>query len=194
MSGKKILLAVLLFALLFFSVTAGVVWSMTHYVILDMKFYPRDSVSLDLRQESLSIRQYERLKKELPNCEIHWNVPLGDRSIPEDATHIEAADLDAKDLAAISYLKKLETLDARGCTDYALLNQLQSQYPDVTVEYTLTFSEGTVYSQDTEELTVRSVTEEDAQLLQYLPKLRQIAIVSGGSLENMAPFCGRDRA
>ena len=190
MSGKKILLAVLLFALLFFSVTAGVVWSMTHYVILDMKFYPRDAVSLDLRQESLSIRQYERLKKELPNCEIHWNVPLGDRSIPEDTTHIAAADLDAKDLAAISYLKKLETLDARGCTDYALLNQLQSQYPDVTVEYTLTFSEGTVYSQDTEELTVRSVTEEDAQLLQYLPKLRQIAIVSGGSLDNMAPFCG----
>ena len=108
MSGKKIILAVLLFVLLFVSVTAGVVWSMTHYVILDMKFYPRDAVSLDLRQEALSIRQYERLKKELPGCDIHWNVPLGDQNIPEDSIHIAAADLKETDLAAFSYLKKLE--------------------------------------------------------------------------------------
>ena len=190
MSGKKIILAVLLFVLLFVSVTAGVVWSMTHYVILDMKFYPRDAVSLDLRQEALSIRQYERLKKELPGCDIHWNVPLGDQSIPEDAIHITAADLKETDLAAFSYLKKLETVDARGCTDYALLKRLQTEHPDVKVEYTLTFSEGTAYGQDAEEITVRTVTEEDAQLLQYLPNLKTVTVVGGGSLENMAVFCG----
>ena len=190
MSGKKILLAVLLFALLFVSVTAGVVWSMTHYVILDMKFYPRNAASLDLRQESISIRQYERLKKELPECDIHWNVPLGDQRIPEDAAHIVAPELQKADLPAISYLKKLETLDARGCTDYALLQQVQTQYPEVKVEYTLTFSEGTAYSQDAEEVAVRSVTEEDTALLQYLPKLQRVTIAGGGSLENMAAFCG----
>ena len=190
MSGKKILLAALLFALLFVSVTAGVVWSLTHYVILDMKFYSRDAASLDLRQESLSVRQYERLKKELPDCEIHWNVPLGERNVAEDSTYLTVADLKESDLASFAYLKELETVDARGCTDYALLQRLQAQCPDVKVEYTLTFSDGTVYTQDSEEVTVRSVTEEDAALLQYLPKLRQVTVVSGGSLENMAAFCG----
>ena len=190
MSGKKILLAVLVFVLLFVSVTAGVAWSLTHYVMVDMKFYPRNAETLDLRQESISLRQYEKLHSALPGCDIQWNVPFRERSYPDDATRIEVTSLDKKDLEAVSYLKKLKTVDARGCTDYALLKQLQAENPGIKVEYTVTFSEGTVYDQDTEQITVRSVTEEDVQLLQHLPKLKQVVIVSGGSLDNMAAFCG----
>lgn len=190
MSGKKILLAVLLFAVLFVSVAAGVVWSMTHYVIIDMNFYPRDAASLDLREDSLSIRQYERLQKALPDCEIHWNVPIQDKRYPEDTTHISLSAVEKADVDAAVYLKQLKTVDARGCTDYAMLEQLQAACPNAIVEYTLTFSEGTVYSQDAEEITVRSVTEADVQLLNHMPQLRKVTVVSGGSLENMAAFCG----
>ena len=190
MSGKKILLAVLVCVLLFVLVAAGVAWSMTHYVIVDMKFYSRTAQELDLRQESLSLRQYEKLHSALPGCDIHWNVPFQERSYPEDATRIEISSLKESDLEAVSYLKKLKTVDARGCTDYALLKQLQEENPDVNVEYTVTFSDGTVCDQNTEDITVRTVTEEDAQLLHYLPDLKQVTVVSGGSLDNMAAFCG----
>ena len=190
MSGKKILLAVLVCVLLFVLVAAGVVWSMTHYVIVDMKFYPRNAEELDLRQESLSLRQYEKLQAALPGCGIQWNVPFQERSYPADAVRIQVSSLKESDLEAVSYLKNLKTVDARGCTDYALLKQLQAENPHIRVEYTVTFSEGTVYDQDTEEITVRAVTEADVQLLHHLPALKRVTVVGGGSLDNMAAFCG----
>lgn len=190
MNGKKILLAVLMFVLLFALVTAGVAWSLTHYVMVDMKFYPRNARELDLRQETLSLRQYDKLQKALPGCDIRWNVPFKERSYPDDSARIEVASLAEKDLEAVSYLPKLKTVDARGCTDYDLLRTLQEENPGITVEYAVTFSEGTAYGQDAEEISVRSVTEEDVQLLKYLPNLKRVTVVSGGSLDNMAAFCG----
>ena len=190
MSGKKIVLAILICIMLFVSVAAGVVWHLTHYALVDMKFYARDAESMDLRDQEISVSHYEKLKKALPDCEIHWNVPFQGETYPEDTTEITVTTLSDKDLQAAAYMQSLKTVHAVGCTDYDRLLQLQEENPRLLVEYTVTFSEGTVYAQDAEEVTVRSVTEEDIQLLRYLPRLQRVTVVTGGSMDNMAALCG----
>lgn len=190
MNGKKIILVILICIVLFLSVAAGVVWHLTHYALVDMKFYAKDAESLDLRDQEVSVSHYEKLTKALPDCEIHWNVPFQGESYPEDITELTVTTLSDEDLEAVAYLHSLKTVHAADCTDYAQLLRLREENPDLQVEYTVTFSEGTVFAQDAEEVTVRSVTEEDIQLLHYLPKLQRVTVVSGGSMDNMAAFCG----
>ena len=88
MNGKKIILMVLICLLIVLSVATGILWHMTHYVLVGFRMYPRDARELDLRAESLSVSDYETMTRKLPDCEIHWSVPFRDTSYPEDVTEV----------------------------------------------------------------------------------------------------------
>ncbi len=189
MSGKKMVFVVLLGITLIAAVAAGVFWNQAHYVMVDWTLYPRDAKELDLRQERISVRSYEKLAENLPECQIHWNVPFQGKSYPEDVESLTVTSLSGEDLKALSYMPKLKTLHAEGSADYDRLTQLARQRPEVKVTYTVTFSDGTVLDQDAETLTLSTVAEADIHLLQYLPRLKQVT-VTGTSLDNLAAFCG----
>lgn len=188
MNGKKIVLMILICILLLASVAAGVLWHMTHYVMIDFVLYSKDSRELDLRGESMSVAHYKELSRKLPDCEIHWNVPFQDTVYPEDVTEITVTTLEEKDLASFAYLPELETVHAEQCRDYALLKQLQEENPRLQVVYSIVFSDGTAYDLDAEEVTVSSVTEADVPLLHYLPELKRVTILGGGNLESLDAF------
>ena len=190
MNGKKIVLMILIFVLLLASVAAGVAWNLTHYCLIDFKLYPRDVRSLDLRGEEISVSHYEKLAKALPDCDIRWNVPFQDGLYPDDTTEITVTSLTDADIQTLGYLTELETVHAEQCRDYAQLKQLREQRPEVQVEYSIVFGGGTSAALNAREVTLSTVAEGDAQLLQYLPELKRATIEGGGDLEGLDAFRG----
>ena len=190
MSRKKILLMVLLILVLLGSVAAGVCWNLTHYVLVDLRFYPQGARQLNLRGQDIAVSHYEKLCARLPGCEIAWDVPLGNEKIPNDTKEVTLTQLSEKDLRAIYFLKQLETVHAEGCADYAQLLQLQQDRPELKVEYRVSVG-GEQFDSTVEQITVEHISEEEISLLQYLPNLTQVLCGGGdaAAVSRLQTYC-----
>lgn len=178
MSGKKQVLMVLIILLLFVSVAAGLMWHMTHYVMVDFTFYPKDAQTLDLHGQEITVRHYKKITRRLPNCDIAWDVPLSDGRYPEDSKEITITTLTDRDVENLDYLTELETVQAKGCTDYRQLLALRNRRPEVKVIYNVALG-GSEYSGDAAQIDVKDISAEEISLLACLPDL-QTVICSGG--------------
>ena len=187
MNRKKWLLPILLVLLL---TAAALLWGMSRYVIVDMALYPKHAAYLDLRDRKITVSHYEKLTRALPGCEIRWNVPFQNTAYPQDVTQITVTVLSEADLEAIAYLPELETVRAEDCRDYGVLNRLREENPGLDVQYHIRFSDGTALPWDAESVTVCSVEGEDAALLQYLPRLKQVTVTGGGEKRALEAFRG----
>ena len=185
MSTWKKVLMVLIILLMVGSVAAGVVWHINHYYMIDFRFYARDAKVLDLREEEVSVSHFEKLRQKLPDCQIHWNVPFQDGLLPDDTKEITVTSLTDADVTAMGYLTELETVHAEQCRDYAQLQQLREANPDLQLEYDVVFSDGTAAAQDAKKVTLSGASAEDVQLLQYLPKLKQVVVSGGQNMDNL---------
>lgn len=190
MNAKKKVLMLLIFVLLLASIVAGVLWHMQHYVMVGLELYPQNIRTLDFREEAISLNKYQKLSEKLPDCEIFWNVPFQNTAYPEDVTEITVTSLAEKDLPVLEYLPELKQVRAEQCRDYAVLAQLQQTYPHLQVDYAIVFSDGSGYDPDTTEITIGSVTQEDIQLLQYLPALKRVTVKGEGDLGNLEALRG----
>lgn len=181
---KKTVAAVLMLIMLSVS-AAGLAWHTRYYCIVDFKVYPRDAAVLDLREEEISAAHYRKLSKKLPHCRILWNIPLQGGYYSQDTETLQLNRLSSRDLEVLQLFPNLKSVDARGCTDYANLLQLQQLCPEVQVRYTVSIS-GKEYAQDTRTVTVDGITGEEVTLLACLPQLEQVRIDSGRDEENLA--------
>ena len=181
MSRKKNLLMVLLILVVLLSAVVGVFWHLRHYVIVDMEFYPKGVQQLDLRDQQITPRHYEKLSSRMPDCTIHWNVPFQNGVVANDAEEIILFSLNQEDIRTLDYFPSLKTVKAEGCTDYALLQTLQQQRPDLYVEYSVALG-GERYSPETQKLTLTQITLEEIDCLQYFPSLQSV-LCAGGSPE-----------
>ena len=116
-------------------------------VFVNGKLYAKNTQQLDLRGQTVTVKEYESLRRALPECQMQWDVPLSGGTVPEDTQVLQLASLAEGDLDAIAYLKDLHTVEAKTCTDYALLEQLCTRYPDLQVNYGVSI-DGTVYPRD----------------------------------------------
>ena len=180
----KTLLMVLLVLVVLGSAVSGVLWNLKHYVLVEFRFYPRNVRQLDLREQEISTRHYEKLQSRLPDCEILWNVPFQDTTLPWNVTEITVTALNQQDIRDLQYFSCLETVNTAGCTDYENLLKLWKQRPDLNVEYTVPL--GTErYSVEAERVLLESVTAEDIEHLDWLPNLKSV-LCSGGAPEDAA--------
>lgn len=184
MSGKKKVLMALIVLLLIGTVAAGVVWNLTHYVMVEFRFYPKDAQYLDLRDREISVKHYEKLCRKLPECEVDWNVPLSGGAYPQDAEQIVITSLTDTDVEMLDYLTELKTLQAEGCTDYDQLLALQEHRPELEIRYTVSLG-GNQYTQDVSQVDVKNIAAEEIPLLRGLPKLKTV-ICGGGDAETIA--------
>lgn len=185
MNGKKKFAVAGIMALVLAGLVIGLVWHMNHYVFVDMKFYPKDAALLDLREEELSISRYEKLHRQLPGCEILWNVPFQDGLYESDITELTVTELTDADLDRLDYFPQLETLHAEGCTDYTRLTALRERRPELKLLYKVTLS-GQSYGQDASQVTLSGITAEELALLPCLPQLTSVTVSGGESMENIA--------
>ena len=159
---------------------------------------------LDLRNTGITVEEYEQLKAALPNCEIQWLLPFQGSYLPLDTQSIAVSSLSEADLSLLSYLPKLETVDATACSDYDLIFSLKEQYPDVDVSYVVQVGDTQV---EDDCVSIVSADVSDIQhALQYLPQLEVVDATECTDLDALialkaqypncrfiynVPFCGQ---
>lgn len=173
MRKKKIVSLLLGISVLVAAVGFGLKYYWDTHLFLDGRVYPRDAVNLDLRGTEISADHYEALREALPGCEILWDIPFQGSYYPEDTTALTVASLTDSDVALLDYFPLLETVNAEDCRDYAQLAALKERRPSVDISYTVNV-DGHAYPQDAQALAITNITDEEIQLLQYLPQLSTI--------------------
>ena len=143
------------------------------YALVNWRLYPKNARELDLREKTISAEVYEKVQQALPDCRILWNVPFQSGTVSSDITELTVTDLSDEDLAALAYLPELTTLHAEACTDYAQLSAFWESRPDCQVLCRVRIG-GKTYDQDTQFVTVSTLTEAEGELLAFLPKLKTV--------------------
>lgn len=143
------------------------------YVVADWQLFPRGQEVLDLRNQSISPEAYDTLVWKLPDTKIIWNVPFQSGSYDCTTQELTVSQLSQEDLPMLSYFPLLKTVNAQNCTDYAVLRTLYEQNPDLEVNYSVPVGEER-YGPETTSVTLKSLTREQMQNLDYLPKLTTV--------------------
>lgn len=173
MEKKRLVIA--LAAAIAVVLVVGIVLGVTHFVLVGGKLYPSRSQVLDLREQEITVEQYETLAAKLPQCDIIWNIPFQGGSLESNAENLTVTTLSDGDVEMLDYATSLRSVDGWNCTDYAQLATLQRRHPQAQVRYHMTVS-GVECDQDTQELTLKGLSAEDAEKLPALLKLSKVEI------------------
>ena len=185
---NPVLLIVLAAALLAVGIA---VWFLLTHVRVAGTFYSRNADVLDLRFADVTTADYDKLRKKAPNSEILWRIPFQGKTYDQDTDVLYVTSLTDEDVATLDYFTRLKTVEAQECTDYPQLAALTARRPEVTVEYTVTI-DGREYPQDTAVVSISGITEEEINLLTYLPELTAVTAVGCRTPEQMTQlrdFC-----
>ena len=174
---KKWIVIVLIAALL---TTGGILGYHTGYrsnhVFVENKVYEKDLTSLDLRGTGVSLTHYEEVRRQLPDCEIRYDLPFQGEFYPDDTTEMHISSLTDEEVKLLDYLPGLKTVNAENCTDYEQLMALQARRPDCAVHYLVTIG-GEVCEEDTSMLSFRDKQPDIPELtekLSWLPQMQTI--------------------
>lgn len=185
---NPVLLIVLAAALLAVGIA---VWFLLTHVWVAGTFYSRNADVLDLRFADVTTADYDKLRKKVPNSEILWRIPFQGKTYDQDTDVLYVTSLTDEDVATLDYFTRLKTVEAQKCTDYPQLAALAARRPEVTVEYAVTI-DGREYPQDTAVVSISGITEEEINLLTYLPELTAVTAVGCRTPEQMTrlrDFC-----
>lgn len=185
---NPVLLIVLAAALLAVGIA---VWFLLTHVWVAGTFYSRNADVLDLRFADVTTADYDKLRKKAPNSEILWRIPFQGKTYDQDTDVLYVTSLTDEDVATLDYFTRLKTVEAQKCTDYPQLAALAARRPEVTVEYAVTI-DGREYPQDTAVVSISGITEEEINLLTYLPELTAVTAVGCRTPEQMTQlrdFC-----
>lgn len=167
------------------------VWFLLTHVWVAGTFYSRNADVLDLRFADVTTADYDKLRKKAPNSEILWRIPFQGKTYDQDTDVLYVTSLTDEDVATLDYFTRLKTVEAQECTDYPQLAALTARRPEVTVEYAVTI-DGREYPQDTAVVSISGITEEEINLLTYLPELTAVTAVGCRTPEQMTrlrDFC-----
>lgn len=101
---------------------------------------------------------------------VFWNGSLFHRQ----SRILDAGGKELEELTGLEQFEQLEEVDLRGTgltvSQYEILRR---SYPGLTIRWEVPF-QGSYYSEDTQKITVTSLTEEDIAVLDYLPLLTSV--------------------
>ena len=150
-------------------------WYQENHVFIEDAVYDKDVRYLDLRGTGISVEHYEAVRRELPLCDVRWDIPFQGGFLADDATEISVTSLTREDIARLDYLTTLERVNAEGCTDYEELQALQDHRPQVAVHYQVEIG-GESYSEETQILKFEGEADVQALMekLSWLPRVQNI--------------------
>ena len=185
MSGKKKTLVWLLLALLLAALAGGLIWHVTHYVMVDFRFYPRAAQILDLRGKEITLKHYQKLSRRLPDCLIRWDVPFQGNALPDDTKELTVSALTDEDVQTLDCFGALETVNAEQCADYDQLLELCQRRPELTVNFNVVLGDRR-FDSGAESVSLEQIHQEDIALLSCLRGLKSVTVAGGASTENFA--------
>ena len=182
---EKKLNPVLLIVLAVVLLAVGIaVWFLLTHVRVAGTFYSRSAEVLDLRFADITTADYEKLRKKAPNSEILWRIPFQGKTYDQNTDVLYVTSLTDEDVATLDYFTQLKSVEAQECTDYVQLAALAARRPAVAVDYAVTI-DGRKYDQDTTVVSVSGITDEEINLLTYLPDLTAVTAVGCETPEQM---------
>lgn len=153
-------------------------WYQNNHVFVADKAYDKALTMLDLRGTGTSLEDYESLRRQLPDCEIRYDLPFQGGYYPDDTKELTITSLTAEEVTLLDYLPQLTRVNARECRDYDQLMALQQRRPDCEVLYTVSLL-GETYDQDAQEMDFAEKQPQFQELMQalsWLPDMKRIHI------------------
>lgn len=153
-------------------------WYQSSHVFVGDTAYEKELETLDLRGTGTSMEEYETIRRQLPDCEIRYDLPFQGGFYPDDTRELTITSLTDEEVELLDYLPALETVQAEGCRDYAQLLALQQRHPGCELFYSVELG-GESYPQDTREMAFdkwQPTAEELKEALTYLPQMEKISI------------------
>jgi Leucine-rich repeat (LRR) protein len=132
---------------------------------------------LDLRAIPADAARVDELRASLPNCEILWNVPLGNKRFDSASSELVLpASCTAEDLALLHYFPLLERVDARACAVDAAFAKAAFAFADVSFVWDASIGGvSTTSGSTTLDLTGSTIPAEQVLwLLKGLPVLTEV--------------------
>jgi len=159
--GGKILVGAI--AALVVILAAAALWINANYVVAG-GLHDRDAQTLDLREKSISVKNYEKLSRELPGCDIRWGVPIRGERYDNQAAELVVPALKSEEIGLFAYFTALETLDVTGAElTVADFEALSAQLPDCRIRWSIPIG-GARYDSAAGEITVFDFTAEEVEL------------------------------
>ena len=129
---------------------------------------------LDLRKCEITVDAFDRLRQQIPGCEIRWDVPFQDGYVDSQTVGLELGYLRQEDIARLEYVTELEYVTAVDCGDQQWFIELQKQRPELEVFYTVTLG-GELWGSDAREISLRDAdTAALEEMLPYLPRAEKV--------------------
>lgn len=172
-SNQKTIVVLVILVLASAALLGGMVWFVSSHFFVGGKAYPNKAQELDLRNQIVSVAEYDAIRERLPDCTIRWNIPFQNSAYPDDTASVSVRSLSDADLEVLSYFWNLKEVDAVGCRDYEQLAKLRKQNPDIRLRYTVTIG-GQEYAQDAESVTCTELTDADIAMMACLPELKTV--------------------
>ena len=113
---KKLIAVLIVLAVIAAGLFGYLLYNATHIFVEDA-VYAKNAQQLDLRDQEITIRHYEKILQRMPECEIFWNVPFQNRAISNDTKEINISALTREDIRNLNYFSELKRVKAEKCTD-----------------------------------------------------------------------------
>lgn len=115
-------------------------------------------------------------------CACTEKVEFAQEKVPADATELTMV-LQPGETALLDMLPDLSYADLRGSECYEEIALWAQAHPNVELDYTISFPEGTVAENDTKRLDLSRLSSEDipaaVELMAYLPELEELVLLPG---------------
>lgn len=168
-AGKKLWILIPVIAVLI--IAAALVWLNSVYVYAG-GLHRRDSAQIDLRGKSISEKKYLRLREQLPDCKIYWDVPIGGAVIDCESTAIVLTSLTEEDVARLAFFPALAELDLTAAdVSPERFDAVRAAYPALSVRWSIPIG-ASRYPSDAESITLTDFTVSELPLFDYFTALR----------------------
>lgn len=125
--------------------------------------------------------QLAHLQQRHPNAKVLYTMTVSGQECDQDTRQLKLEGLTQEDAQKLPCLLKLDSLSITGCTDYALLTELQQAHPEWNLDYTVALGQEE-FPWDSKD--VRAVGAEYNQIvsaLEIMPALENLNLVNPAS-------------
>ena len=155
----------------------------TRYNVTMGSFFPKGE-PIDLRDKTVSVKEFKSISRRFPDAEVLWNVPIGEWSYDCTSEEIAVGNFSMDEVEYFSYLPALRYVDARGadCSDEIL--ELIRRNPELDVRWMVPIG-GKRFDNRSEELVIGDFSMDELELFDCFDSLRRIDATAADCYEEI---------
>ncbi len=170
---KKKSAAPLIATLLLIAFAIGAaVYIYTHYNIAMGSFFPKDE-PIDLRDKTVSVKEYREITRRYPDALVLWNVPIGEGRYDCLSESIGVGNFTMDEVESFSFLPSLRSVDARAADCSAEIMELIRVRPDLDVRWMVPIG-AQRFDDRSEEIAIGDFGMDEVENFAYFSSLKRV--------------------